>query len=89
MVNHLEDGCVAKSDVLLLEWRHRIVAAGVQDEFLAIKQLLNLSTVFVVDVKVVYIYECLGIVVCVFPSRIVGLFHLCCGLILGERPVCS
>ena len=31
----LEDGCVAKSDVLLLEWRHRIVADGVQDEFLA------------------------------------------------------
>ncbi len=35
MVDHLEDGCVAESDVLLLEWRHCIVADGVQDEFLA------------------------------------------------------
>ncbi len=31
----MEDGCVTKSDVLLLEWRHRVVANGVQDEFLA------------------------------------------------------
>jgi hypothetical protein len=35
MVDHLKDDCVAKSNVLLLEWRHRIVAAGVQDEFLS------------------------------------------------------
>jgi hypothetical protein len=35
VVDHLEDGCVAESNVLLLEWHHRIVADGVQDEFLA------------------------------------------------------
>jgi hypothetical protein len=35
MVNHLKDDCVAESDVLLLEWRNRIVADGVQDEFLS------------------------------------------------------
>jgi len=47
------------------------VIVGVVDADENIKQLLNLFTIFVVDVKVVYIYECLGIVVCVFPSRIV------------------
>jgi hypothetical protein len=35
VINHLKDGCVTKSDVLLLEWRHRIVADGVQDKFLS------------------------------------------------------
>ena len=35
MFDHFQDSCVAKSDVELLEWRHRIVANGVQDEFLA------------------------------------------------------
>ena len=35
MIDHLKDGCVTKSNVLLLEWRHRIVANVVQDEFLA------------------------------------------------------
>jgi len=35
VVNYLEDGCVAESNVLLLEWRHRIAADGLQDEFLA------------------------------------------------------
>ncbi len=35
MFNHLQDGHVAETDVLFLEWRHCIVANSVQDEFLA------------------------------------------------------
>jgi len=35
VVNHLEDGYVAESDVLLLEWHDRIVANSIQEEFLA------------------------------------------------------
>ena len=35
MVDHLEDGCVSESDVLLIEWRHSIVTDGIQDEFLS------------------------------------------------------
>jgi hypothetical protein len=43
VVDHLEDGCVPESDLLLLEWGHRIVADGVQDEFLA--RLFNAQVV--------------------------------------------
>ncbi len=47
------------------------VIIGIVDDDENIKQLLNLSTIFVVDVKVVLYDECLGIVVGVFPSCIV------------------
>ena len=92
MVGHLEDGCVAESDALLLEWRHRIVANCEQDEFLSRlfdAQVIPVALLFDLVLRHKLLSRCGCIACCEGIGRVcswIGLYRVVPGGVANDEP---
>ncbi len=93
MFDHLEDGCVAESDVLLLEWCHRIVANGIQDEFLSRlfdAQVVPVALLFDLVLRHELLVRCGCIACCEGIGRVcswIGSYRVVPGGVANDEPV--
>jgi hypothetical protein len=93
MINHLEDGCVPETDILLLEGGYGVVADGVKDEFLS--GLFDAEIVAVALLRDLVLRNkllasccCVSRVECIDGVRSwVGWYRVCPGCIADDKPI--
>ncbi len=93
MIDHLEDGCVPETDILLLEGGYGVVADGVKDEFLS--SLFDAEIVAVALLRDLVLRDkllasrcCISRVECVGRVRSwVGWYRVCLGCVADDEPI--